>query len=61
MGKEDLNEILLHAVLNGLANHYYLQEFYFEIKTYKETCNMFKIMEIYDQVYEGRTPSMTIN
>ena len=37
MHPEELNEILLHAVLNGWAKHAYLQSWYFEMKKYKAT------------------------
>ena len=43
---KELNEILLHAVLNGLAKQAYLQGWDFEMKSYKATCYMFEIMEV---------------
>ena len=48
---EELNEILLHAVPNAWAKQSYLRGWYFEMKTYKETCTLFEIMEISEQVY----------
>ena len=34
---EELNNILLHSVLNGWAKQAYLQGWYFEMKIYKAT------------------------
>ena len=59
MTHEDLSEILLRAVTNAWAKQSHLQLCYFEMKTYKETCAMFKQMEISEQVDEGGTPSKT--
>ena len=59
MGLEELNKIFLHAVSNGWANKSYLQGWDFEGKTYNETYEIFKNMEITKQVYEGVTPSKT--
>ena len=59
MDPEELNKILLHVVLNAWAKPYYLYRWYFEVKTYKETCEMFEPMETYKQVYEVGTPSKT--
>ena len=61
MDTSDINEILLHDDPNGWENQSYLQGWDFESKTYKETCDMFKIMEIVEQVYKGGTPSTTTN
>ena len=46
MPPEDLNAILLHVVLNGWANQAYIQVWGFEMKSYKATCKLFKIMEV---------------
>ena len=46
----ELNNILLHDLPNGWAKQSYLQGWYFESKTYKETCDMSKIMEIPEKV-----------
>ena len=54
---EELNNILLHAVTIAWANKSYLQGWYFELNTYKETCTMFERMEVAEQLYEGGTPS----
>ena len=56
MDKADLDKIMLHTVPNGWANQSYLQGYDFDGKTYKETYNMFEIMEITEQFYEGGTP-----
>ena len=56
MPSEKLNNILLGVVPNGWAKKSYLQGWYFEMKTYKETCDMFEKMEINEQVYKGGTP-----
>ena len=50
METEELNEILLHAVPIELANKSYLQGWYFELKTYRETCAMFERTEVAEQV-----------
>ena len=57
MNAKELNDILLHAVPNGWAKQSYFQGWYFEMKTYKETCAMFEQMENDEQVYEGKSPS----
>ena len=46
ISSEEHNKILLSAVPNGLAKQPYLQGWYFEMKTYKDTCAMFEQMEI---------------
>ena len=53
MNAKELNDILLHAVPNVWAKQSYFQGWYFEMKTYKETCAMFEQMENDEQVYEG--------
>ena len=57
MPPEELNDILLHAVLNGWGKQAYLQGLYFEMKSYKTTCDIFKLMEVALKIYEGGTPS----
>ena len=57
MEMEDLNEIILHAVPNGWAKKSYLQGWYFEQKTYRETCAMFECMEVTEKVYKEVTLS----
>ena len=52
MEMEELNEILLHTVLNGWSKQSYLQGWGFELKTYRETCAMFERMEVAEQVYK---------
>ena len=54
---EELNEILLRMVPNGWAKQSHLQVWDFQMKMFIETCTMFEIMEIAEQVYEGKTPS----
>ena len=51
MTTKELNDILFHTVTNGWERHSYLQGWGFEMKTYRETCAMFKQMEIAEQVY----------
>ena len=55
-----LNEILLHTIPNRWAKKAYLQGWDSKKNSYKETCKMFKRMEIEDKVYKGGTPSKTI-
>ena len=57
---EELNEILLHTVTNGWAKQDYLQGCDFEMKTFRETCTMFKQIEIAEQVYKGQKTSKKI-
>ena len=57
MEMEDINEILLHTVSNVWYNQSYLQGWYFELKTYRETCAMFERMGVTEKVYKGATPS----
>ena len=47
---EDLNYILLHAVPSRWDKQAYIQGWYFEMKTFRETCAMFEGMEIAEQV-----------
>ena len=60
MPTEELNEILLHAVPKNWAKQLYLQVWDFEMELYRETCAMFKRMEIAEQVYKGKSPSKKI-
>ena len=57
MEMKELNDILLHAVCNGWSKQSYLQGLDFDLKTCRETCELFKRMEVTEQVYEGGTPS----
>ena len=59
MTHEELNEIILHAVPNAWVKQSYLQGWYFEMKTYKETCAMLDWMEIDEQVCKVVTPYKT--
>ena len=61
MNEVDLKNILLCAVLNGWAKKYYLQGWFFKIKTYKDTCDMFERMEFSEQVCERVEPFKTLN
>ena len=56
MPSEELDEILLHAVPNGWSKKAYLQGWDFDMKTFRETCEMFERMEIAEQIYKGKTP-----
>ena len=53
MEPEELNKILLHAVINSWARQSYIQGWDFEGRSYKETCDMFERMEIEESIYEG--------
>ena len=57
MYPEELNEILIHAVPNSWARKSYIQGRDFEERSYKETCDMFKRMEISEAIYEGEENS----
>ena len=46
MDSEELNEILLHTVTNLWAKKAYTQGWDFEVRSYKDTCKMFKSKEI---------------
>ena len=69
MPPEDLNEILLHALLNVWANQAYLQGLYFETKSYKATYELFERMEVTEKYMKvktllklqlGQTPILTV-
>ena len=55
MPQEYLNDTLLHAVPNGWAKQAYIQGWYFEMKSYKATCELFEIMGVVEKIYEGGT------
>ena len=55
MPPKDPNNILLHTVPNSWAKQAHIQRWYFEWDTYKARCDMFKGMEISEQIYEGGT------
>ena len=57
MYPEELNNIILHAVPNSWAKKAYIQGWYFERRSYKETCDMFKRMEIVEAINKGVAPS----
>ena len=59
MHPETLNEILIHAVANVWARKANLQGWKDEMNSYKATCNMFKILEVAEKVYEYGTTSKT--
>ena len=46
MDPEEINEILLRAVLNYWVRQAYIQVWYSEGRTYKEICETFERMEI---------------
>ena len=53
----ELNKILLHVFPNSWAKQAYIQGWGFEVKFYKDTCEMFKRMDIAETIYEWRAPS----
>ena len=57
MEKLELNKILIHGVPNICNKQYYLQGCYFESKTYKDTCDVFKRMKTAEQFYAEWTLS----
>ena len=57
MEYEDLNKILLHAVLDGWANQAYLQVWDLQLRSLQKTYEMYDCMEIAKQVYGQRKPS----
>ena len=57
MPPENINDILLHAVPNGWAKQAYLQGWYFEMKSYKATCELFERMEAAGKIYGGGNTS----
>ena len=57
MDQVELNKILIHAVSNGWSKKCYVQDWYSNSKTYKDTCDIFEIMEIKETLYEGVSPS----
>ena len=59
MSPKELSEILLHAIPSVWSNKAYLQGWYFEGNSYKETCDIFKRMKIVEQFCKGVTPSKT--
>ena len=59
MQPEELNEILLQAVLDGWEKNSNLQDLEDEMNSYKATCNMFKKTKIAEKNYEYGTTSKT--
>ena len=57
MNPEELNKILLHAVPNSWAQQSYIQEWDFEERSYKETCDMFEHTETTESIYKGGATS----
>ena len=57
MPPEELNKILLHAVPNGWENQAYLQGWEFEMKSYKDTCELLERMETEEKIYRGGSTS----
>ena len=54
---EYLNKIILHAVPNVWEKQAYLQGWEFETKSYKDTYELFEIMEVTEKIYKyGNTP-----
>ena len=53
MAPEELNDILLRAILNAWAEQSYLQVWGFEGSTYKDTCEISERIEISEKVYKG--------
>ena len=54
---EELKNILLHAVPNLWGKKTYIQGWGFEGSSYKETCEIFKRMDIAEAIYKGVSPS----
>ena len=59
-GSDATKNIPTDAVPNGCSKQFYLQLWYSEMNLYRETCAMFKRMEIDEQVYEGKSLSKKI-
>ena len=57
---EEINDILIHTMTNGWYKQDYLQGCEFDMKTFRQTCTIFKQIEIAEQVYKGQTPSKKI-
>ena len=57
MDPEELNEILLQAVLKLWARRAYLQVWDLNGKTYNDTRDMFELMEITEEIYKRGAPS----
>ena len=47
------NEIMLHSMKHSWSRQSFMQVFDFESVTFKKTINMFKHMEISENIYEG--------
>ena len=54
---KEINEILIYALPNSWSKQAYLQGWDFKMKTFRETCAIFDLMEISEQVYKGQTHS----
>ena len=57
MPPEELNEILLRAVPNVWAKQAYQKGWDFEMKIYKDMCELFEGMEVAEKIYKGRNTS----
>ena len=66
---EELNEIILQAVLKGWAKQAYLQVWDFEMKSYKATFGLSKILEVAEKytkaekllkIHLGQTPTVSV-
>ena len=60
---EELNKILLRAVPNAWAKQSYLQGWYFELNTYRETCAIFERIEVAERLLKhplGQNPTVTL-
>ena len=57
---EELNKIILHTVTDGWAKQSCLQGWYFKMKIYKATCDIFERMEVMEIFYKEGTTSKTL-
>ena len=48
----ELNEILIHSMLNGWGEKYFLEGLDFEAVPFKEAIDMFERTEIAERIYE---------
>ena len=51
MDDDELNEILICSVPNGWGKKYYTQGFIFESETYRDTTNLFELVEASGYIY----------
>ena len=57
IARKKLNKIFFRTVLNVWAKQAYIQGWYFDGRSYKDTCDMFERMNIEEQVYKGGATS----